>query len=790
MRSVLAEVVRLPEASVLALGPLGEQAVHELLRSLAVPPEPDRARSIAARSEGIPFFAVHLAEHAGGSSVPATLHDVLSATLAAVGPEQRRLLVLLAVRGDGEDLPPVGTGEDDQVRDLVGRGILAVRDGRVVFRHALLREVVVDDTLPSERVLAHARMADLLLGTPSTHVAARSGRLAHHLLECGRYDEAIRYAVQAARTAASTWAFREARDLLAAVRRLWPLVASPGSAAGASAVTLLTEAATASRWCGDLDGALALLDEAGREDDVPAAELASVEHARGQVLWAAGRMAESAQAYARAVEMLPAGDDEVLRCRLLAALAQGLMATGRARDARETASRAADLAAGPGVERVRLHAAVTASVADAQLGDVDGALEGLRACLPQARRLDDAELVVRVYGNLAFALGIGCRYEELAEITAEGIEVCGRYGPVLSIASTLVTNQVNALVALGRWDEAQQVAGSASEAVTSETVAEQLRLAVAEVALARGDLGTVRACLSLSEQAGVDHPYAASSAALLRAGLLLVEGDPAAARDQVAGALQALLDQDDVLPLLEACWLGLRASADVREASVPSRRSDGRSEADGDGDGGTVAPAALLARAHEAAGRTASPAAAPMLLACVAESARARGDDDVDAWQAAASADAALGRPYLRAYCLLRLGACHLHRRARAAAEEPLREALRLAEELGAAPLARDVEVLLRVAGLDRRPAAPERTATPAPASPFGLTARELEVARLLTTGATNRVIARTLFVTERTASVHVSNILAKLGVANRTEAARKALAAGLDAPAGPQDTA
>jgi DNA-binding NarL/FixJ family response regulator len=60
-------------------------------------------------------------------------------------------------------------------------------------------------------------------------------------------------------------------------------------------------------------------------------------------------------------------------------------------------------------------------------------------------------------------------------------------------------------------------------------------------------------------------------------------------------------------------------------------------------------------------------------------------------------------------------------------------------------------------------------------ASALGLTAREQEVLALVADGATNRLIARALFITEKTASVHVSNILRKLGVANRTQAARVA---------------
>ena len=66
---------------------------------------------------------------------------------------------------------------------------------------------------------------------------------------------------------------------------------------------------------------------------------------------------------------------------------------------------------------------------------------------------------------------------------------------------------------------------------------------------------------------------------------------------------------------------------------------------------------------------------------------------------------------------------------------------------------------------------------------PFGLTVRELEVLDLVGRGRTNRQIAETLFVTEKTAGLHVSNILAKMGVANRVEAAGVAHRLGLFSP-------
>ena len=66
-------------------------------------------------------------------------------------------------------------------------------------------------------------------------------------------------------------------------------------------------------------------------------------------------------------------------------------------------------------------------------------------------------------------------------------------------------------------------------------------------------------------------------------------------------------------------------------------------------------------------------------------------------------------------------------------------------------------------------------------ADPFGLTSREREVLALVAEGYTNKRIAETLFISESTAGVHVSNILGKLGVATRTEAAAVAVRLGLD---------
>jgi DNA-binding NarL/FixJ family response regulator len=179
-----------------------------------------------------------------------------------------------------------------------------------------------------------------------------------------------------------------------------------------------------------------------------------------------------------------------------------------------------------------------------------------------------------------------------------------------------------------------------------------------------------------------------------------------------------------------------------------------------------------------------------VLLAVEAEADRIAASDRAEQWEAVVDANATLGRRPVQAYGSMRLAVTLLRHQARSRAEIALRAAHDQATALGATPLVAEIRTVARLGGLrletgaDRGPG-PDETAAPAPSAldSLGLTPRECEVLALLTTGATNRMIARTLFISERTASVHVSNLLPKLGVANRTEAARLALRLDLDSP-------
>jgi DNA-binding CsgD family transcriptional regulator len=185
-----------------------------------------------------------------------------------------------------------------------------------------------------------------------------------------------------------------------------------------------------------------------------------------------------------------------------------------------------------------------------------------------------------------------------------------------------------------------------------------------------------------------------------------------------------------------------------------------------------------------------------LLATCEADYARVQGETDPERWLAAVAAWEASGHPYPLA--LARWGAVEalLARRGdRTLATELLRQSHAAAVRLGAAPLRGELERLARLGRVDLRPQEPDGPAEPAedPAAAaratLGLTARELEVLVLVAEGRSNRQVAEALFISAKTASVHVSNILAKLGVASRVEAAAVAHRYGLESASGRRST-
>jgi DNA-binding NarL/FixJ family response regulator len=166
-----------------------------------------------------------------------------------------------------------------------------------------------------------------------------------------------------------------------------------------------------------------------------------------------------------------------------------------------------------------------------------------------------------------------------------------------------------------------------------------------------------------------------------------------------------------------------------------------------------------------------------MLATAHGELARARGEEDAEAWAAAVAEWTAIDRPYETAEAQWHQSGALLAGGDRDGATELSLAARAGAREIGATWLQSEIEGFAARARLRLEPAEEE----PADADdPFGLTPRERQVLELVARGRTNREIGQTLFMAEKTASVHVSRILAKLDVKSRTEAAAVAHRLGL----------
>ena len=151
---------------------------------------------------------------------------------------------------------------------------------------------------------------------------------------------------------------------------------------------------------------------------------------------------------------------------------------------------------------------------------------------------------------------------------------------------------------------------------------------------------------------------------------------------------------------------------------------------------------------------------------------RLLGDNDPEPWLAVAQMLLDAGRPYPAAYAQWRAAQAFAHAGdTSGSARDLLSAAAGAAHRLGARPLLDEIASLARRARVELG-TAEAASSSRASAGDLGLTVREREVLLLVAGGATNRQIGEELFMSEKTASVHVSRIISKLGVANRAEAA------------------
>jgi DNA-binding CsgD family transcriptional regulator len=795
LRGLLGELARNRRTRRLELERFSRAELAEQLAGLLGADPPARlVQDIYARSGGNPFLAEELVLVGGGAgpaALPPSLQEVLLARVVRLGHRTQQLLRVAAAAGPGvtEPLLAAVAGMEEAallegLREAVDQQVLLPEPGGdgYVFRHLLVAEAVYGELLAGERVRLHTALAGALEagiegGGPP---ASRAARLAYHWWAAGDQPRALAASLQAAAAAEEVYGFAEAQLQLERVLALWERVPDAKGRAGMDRVALLSRCGEAAYAAGDNSRAAELVRQAvGLVDEGHQPQRAGLLHEQlARCLRALLDPAALAQQQ-QAVRLVPPGPSPE-RARVLGSLALLLALVDRFEEARGLAEEAAAIARQVGARAEEASARTALGSALVHLGETDTGLAELEAAGRLARQADDVIMMLRASNNHADLLLTAGRLEEAATVALGGLEEARRLGLVRFDGPYLAGNATEALVALGRWDQAEQVSRQGLEAAPTDAVSVPLLCSRAVLELGRGDLDAAQARLQAARRllpAPIPEAQLAGPLFCGLAELALWGGDLDQAKWLVAEAVPLVAANPRYAAPIYA--LGVRVEADRAELARAHRPGQPAP------DDGTAT--ALLARLDQAA---AGPAGAglPELTAwhatALAERTRQHGQPDPAAWAAAAAAWERLGQPYRVAYAGFRQAEALLASGDRESATVVLGRAAEVTGRLGARPLDTEIKALARRARLNLTPhaSAPAvATGASTPAEQLGLTAREAEVLALVAAGRSNRQIAQALFISPKTVSVHVSNLLAKLGVAGRVEAAAIAHRLGLD---------
>jgi DNA-binding CsgD family transcriptional regulator/tetratricopeptide (TPR) repeat protein len=803
----LAELDRDAWVDRIELEPLTRQQIIAMVRAISdTRVNGEALGAIIRRSGGNPFFVEQLtaASVDGGSRLPPRLRDVLVARLAELPPATRDVLRGAAAAGRRVDdavlaavldMPPDAIAA--ALRPALESEILVAVDdqedgaGGYAFRHALLAEVAYATLLVGERARLHAAFASELErrreigGVPVT-----AAELAFHWVAAREEGRAIPALMAAGESAERVYAFGEALRHYETALEMWDRTGV--TPVGVDRVGLLQRAAE----CAVLSGAYGRAVELGK-DAIVTAELGDMTGARQDparigalhdrlrwFLWESGDRLAAEAATDQALRLTPASPPSATRARVVGQAA-GVRLFSRdpvgAADLARDAVEAARAAHAPSEEAFALG---ILGWAEAVTGDVDAGITTYRQALSLAERLGGVEGIALGHTNLAALLDQVGRSEESLAAAIEGFGIAERLGVARTYGGGLLGDAAKALFDLGRWDEAAAMTDQGLDLDPVGPAAVWLHINRARVDTNRGDLDAAEAHVDQASEL-----IGPAGDARYRVSLMAAVVELAAARGRLP-VVRAVLDQaleaigsgEPGDPALSGLmWLGLRAEAD---ASVAARTRGDVTKVAAIGE--RVTTIASRAAAAGTSGFAGLAYLAAIFELCALEIDRARALAIDDRWAVNASTWESLGRPHLAAYGHYRTAEAILGRRGdRSEAATALRSAHAIATRLGATPLRLDIEQLARQARIEvRQESGGPETEGP---DPLGLTDREAEVIRLVAAGRSNQQIADELFITRKTASVHVSNILGKLGVANRVEAAAIAHRLGLG-PDGPGD--
>ncbi|MGW3286554.1 helix-turn-helix transcriptional regulator [Streptomyces sp. NPDC001002] len=807
LRPLLAELDRLRTVRRLDLSRFNRAEVARQVAGIrAAEPDPALVDEIFERSDGNAFFVEELAVAAREgccTGLTDTLRDLLLVRVEGLPESAQRVARVVAEGGSTVEyrlLAAVGgLAEDDLIEALraaVNANILLATpagDG-YRFRHSLVREAVGDDLLPGERSRLNRRYAEAL-EADRTLVPAdeRVMRLASYWYHSHNAAKALPAVLDASVEARRRHAYSEQLRLLERAMELWDTAPADLRAAlrpvdytevyppcGCDPATtplryldLMAEAAVAGRLCGERERALKITKRALHllEDENDPLRAAWFWVQRSRLVQAQAR-GDGWQELGTAQDLVRGLPPSEVHADVLANAANWSMLHEPGPDALVAAERAVEYARMVGAREIELNARLTLGGLMVDSGSVAAGLAEMEEVRQQALAEGVAHVAGRAYVNLPSELVAVGRTREAVTLLQEGLSYTRKFGQLDSEA-WVWANLSEALYLLGRWDEATDAAASALRVGVNVKPQGGGAVCLAHIALGRGDLPEAARQLAAAHgYLGTHDPMPQHTLLLSRIeiGVAAAEGRLHDARTELVRALDSGMPpgtQQYGWPLLLAA-----ATAEADARALPAA-AEGR--------------AAVLERLRAAA--KTSTTDSPLWLAhekwVRAELARAEGHDTVDTWSVVVTELERLDRPYDLARARHRLAEALLlsggdedrdgtegrdRGEERDRATELLRLAHAVADHLGARPLADAVALLAQRARLTLNHLPAPRSADPVEA--LGLTSRERDVLRLVSAGRTNRQIAEELFISPKTASVHVSNILGKLGVSGRGEAA------------------
>lgn len=813
LRPLLAELDRLRTVRRIELSRFNRAEVRRQLSGiLAAQPDEDFVDSVFDRSDGNAFFVEELvASKASGcrTGLTESLRDLLLVRVEVLPDETQGLVRIVAEGGSTVEYPLLravaGLTEDELIEALraaVGANILlATPDGDGYrFRHSLVREAVSDDLLPGERARVNRRYAEAMEADGSlVRAEERVIRLASHWYHANDPAQALPAVLAASVAARRRHAYSEQLRLLERAMDLWdsapegvrealrpadytevypPCGCDPATTA-LKRLDLLAEATVAARYGGERDRALKITKTALRllEDDPDPLRAAWFWTERSRLIVGLGR-GDGWEEIARAQDLVRGLPPSQVHAEVLVRAASWGMLHKPGPGNLAAAERAVEYARMVGAEETELNARITVGALLTDSGDAPGGLAEMHAVRERATELGLTMLAGTAHINLTSQLESLGRSREAVELAEQGAELVRR-SRLMDSEAWVCGNKAESLYSLGRWEEAAEAARRTLLVGRSAAPRGCASARLAYLALGRGEL------TEAAHQLAAAHVHFGSHGAQpqpqhriplhrLTIGVAAAEGRIADVRAEASAAAAGgfpLGQHRYAWPLLlaaataEADARGLPAAEAGRDAALDVLRTAAR----------CLATPVPVWTAHAEYVR--------------AELLRAEARDTVADWTAVERAVRPLERPYLLARACHRLAEALLAAGDREPAAALLREAYATAERLGSRTLREDLGLLARRARLplsatdsSAAPQAPETD----PVEALGLTSRERDVLRLVAAGSTNRKIAEELFISPKTASVHVSNILAKLGVTGRGEAAALAHRLRLFAPSAP----